>query len=114
MADNSGSKKKKLGKYTIIRQIGQGSAANIYLARQEGLDRPLVIKELLPQYGSNARIISRFKREAKIISRLSHDTIVHIYDTWVRTRSYYIAMEYVQGFTLKEILEKALILPPGI
>ena len=114
MAEKAKTKKKKLGKYTVIRQIGQGSAANIYLARQEGLDRPLVIKELLPQYGSNEKIINRFKREARIISQLSHDTIVHIYDTWVRTRSYYIAMEYIQGYTLKAILEKAVILPPRI
>jgi serine/threonine protein kinase len=106
--------KKKIGKYGIERQIGRGSAANIYLARQEALERKLVIKELLPQHATNEKIISRFKREAKVVSKLSHDAIVHIYDYWVRGNSYYIAMEYVQGKTLREILTTVHHLPMHI
>ena len=106
--------KKKIGKYVIEKQIGKGSAANIYLAKQDFLGRKLVIKELLPQYGANEKIITRFKREAKVVSRFSHDAIVHIYDYWVRTRSYYIAMEYVQGQTLLEVLTTVHFLPVHI
>ena len=104
-------KNKKIGKYLIERQIGKGSAANIYLAKQELLGRKLVIKQLLPQYAFNEKIIARFKREAKVVSQVSHDAIVHIYDYWVRTNSYYIAMEYVQGQTLQEILSQTRYLP---
>ena len=106
--------KKKIGKYIIERQIGKGSAANIYLAKQDLLGRRLVVKELLPQYAFNEKIISRFKREAKVVSQLSHDAIVHIYDYWVRSHSYYIAMEYVQGQTLREVLATARYLPVHI
>ncbi len=89
--------KKKLGKYVVERQIGRGSAANIYLAEQDSLGRKIVIKELLPLYASNKKIITRFQREAKLVSQLSHDAIIHIYDYWVRGNSYFIAMEYVPG-----------------
>jgi len=103
--------KRKLGKYEIERSIGKGSAANIYLARQNLLGRKLVIKELLPLHASNDKIIVRFQREARLASKLSHETIVHVYDYWVRNNAYFIAMEYVPGKTLKEILERCHHLP---
>lgn len=106
--------KKKIGKYAIERQIARGSAANIYLAKQDSLGRKLIIKELLPQYSFNEKIISRFKREAKVVSQLSHDTIVHVYDYWVRGNSYYIAMEYIQGQNLLEILQTTRFVPVHI
>jgi len=106
--------KKKVGKYAIERQIAKGSAAIIYLAKQDSLGRKLVIKELLPQYSFNEKIISRFKREARVVSQLSHDAIVHVYDYWVRGNSYYIAMEYVQGQTLQQILQTVRFVPVHI
>ena len=106
--------KKKLGKYLVDRQIGKGSAANIYLAEQDSLGRKLVIKELLPLYAANEKIIIRFQREAKLISQLSHDTIIHVYDYWVRKNSYYIAMEYVPGPHLRKILSTVHHVPVQI
>ncbi|MBN2105512.1 serine/threonine protein kinase [bacterium] len=106
--------KKKLGKYEIDRQIGKGSAANIYLAEQDSLGRKLVIKELLPLYASNEKIIIRFQREAKLISQLSHEAIIHIYDYWVKNNSYYIAMEYVPGPHLRKILSTVHHVPVHI
>ncbi len=107
-------KKKKIGKYEIERQIGKGSAATIYLAKQDLLGRRLIVKELLPQYASNEKIITRFQREAKGVSRLTHDTIVHVYDYWARGQSYYIAMEYVSGKNLRDILAADHFLPVHI
>ena len=107
-------RKKKIGKYAIERQIGKGSAANIYLAKQDVLGRKIVVKELLPLHKSNEKIIARFQREAKIVSQFSHDAIVHIYDYWVRGGSYCIAMEYVQGQTLRELLSKIRFVPVHI
>ncbi len=106
--------RKKIGKYSVERQIGKGSAANVFLAKQDPLGRKLVVKQLLPQYAFNEKIVKRFRREAKIVSQLSHDAIVHIYDYWVRTHSYYIAMEYIQGQTLSEILSQSSFLPVHI
>ncbi len=114
MAQKSSKRKKKIGKYVIQRQIAKGSAANIYLAKQDFLGRKLIIKELLPLYSSNEKIISRFQREAKVVSQLSHDAIVHVYDYWVQGHSYYIAMEYVQGQNLREILSSVHHLPVHI
>ena len=107
-------RKRKISKYVIEKQIGKGSAANIYLAKQDVLGRKLVIKELLPHFATNEKIISRFRREAKVVSQLTHDAIVHVYDYWVRTRSYYIAMEYVQGQTLRQILATVPFVPVHI
>ncbi|NQT25169.1 serine/threonine protein kinase [candidate division KSB1 bacterium] len=106
--------KKKLGKYQIERQIGKGSAANIYLAEQDSLGRKLVIKELLPLYSSNEKIVIRFQREAKLISQLSHEAITHIYDYWVKGNSYYIAMEYVPGPHIRKILSTVHHVPVHI
>ncbi|RQW06163.1 serine/threonine protein kinase [candidate division KSB1 bacterium] len=106
--------KKKLGKYVVEKQIGKGSAANIYLAEQDSLGRKIVIKELLPLYASNKKIIIRFQREARLVSQLSHDAIIHIYDYWVRGNSYYIAMEYVPGPHLRKILSTVHHLPVHI
>lgn len=114
MQKKSARRKRKIGKYVIQRQIAKGSAANIYLAKQDLLGRKLVIKELLPLYSSNEKIINRFQREAKVVSQLSHDAIVHVYDYWVRDNSYYIAMEYVQGQNLREILSSVHHVPVHI
>ena len=114
MTPKSKRPKKKIGHYAIQKQIGKGSAANIYLAEQETLGRKIVVKELLPQHAGNQKMISRFKREAKVISQLSHEAIVHVYDTWVQGSSYCIAMEYIQGKTLAEILSKTIFLPVHI
>ncbi len=114
MQKKSSKRKRKIGKYVIQRQIAKGSAANIYLAKQNLLGRQLVIKELLPLYSSNEKIISRFQREAKVVSQLSHDAIVHVYDYWVRDNSYYIAMEYVPGQNLREILSSVHHVPVHI
>ena len=113
-ADLSPKTKKKLGKYIIEKQIGKGSAANIYLAEQDSLGRKLVVKELLPLHASNEKLIIRFQREAKNVSRLSHETIIHIYDYWIRNNSYYIAMEYIPGPHLRKILSTVHHVPVHI
>jgi len=105
---------KKLGKYEVEKQIGKGSAANIYLARHDSLGRKLVIKELLPLYESNEKIVARFQREAKLVSQLNHDCIIHIYDYWIKSNSYYMAMEYIPGQNLRKILSLCHYLPVPI
>lgn len=95
---------KALGRYKIIEQLSTGSASNIYLAEQKNLDRQVVIKELMREYSVNQRVIARFEQEARVISSLRYDSIIHIYDYWKKGNSYYIAMEYIHGKTLKEVL----------
>ncbi len=102
---------KELGKYKIIKQLSTGSAANIYLAVQKNLERQVVIKQLMREFSLHKKLVSRFEQEAKIISSLRNDSIIHIYDYWKKGNSYYIVMEYVSGKTLKEILCQTFSFP---
>ncbi len=105
---------KELSKYKIIRQLSTGSAANIYLAVQKNLDRQVVIKELMREFSLNKKVITRFEQEAKVISSLRYDSIIHVYDYWKKGNSYYIVMEYVSGKTLKDILSQVGLFPLDI
>jgi len=97
---------KELGKYRIIERLSTGSASNIYLAEQKTLERQVVIKELMREFSINQKVIARFEQEARVISSLRYDSIIHIYDYWKKGNSYYIVMEYVPGKTLKDILSQ--------
>jgi serine/threonine-protein kinase len=102
---------KELGKYKIIKQLSTGSAANIYLAVQKNLERQVVIKQLMREFSLHKKLVARFEQEAKVISSLRYDSIIHIYDYWKKGNSYYIVMEYVSGKTLKEILHQTSFFP---
>ena len=92
--------------YIIQHEIGKGGMATVYLAIQESLERPVVLKLLEGVDANESRpLISRFIAEGRIIASLSHPNIITIYDIGVANNSLYISMEYVQGGDLKEKLE---------
>lgn len=98
----------KFGKYELLEKIGTGGMAEIYLARglgAEGLHKTLVIKRILPQFSTNARFVEMFIAEAKIAVQLNHPNIVQIYDFGKVDDDFYLAMEFVDGFNLAELLE---------
>ena len=103
-------------RYEIIKTIGEGGMANVYLANDKILDRKVAIKVLRGDLSTDEKFIRRFKREALSVSNLSHPNIVEVYDVGEEDGNYYIVMEYIEGKTLKQLLQKrgALTLPEVI
>ncbi len=93
-------------RYEIIRSIGEGGMANVYLARDIILDRNVAIKILRGDLAGDEKFVRRFQREALSASSLSHPNIVEMYDVGEDAGTYYIVMEYVEGMTLKQLLKK--------
>src|ERR687895_169168 len=102
------------GRYRIARKLGAGGMADVYLAEDEELGRRVAIKVLDDRHSSDNQFVERFRREAKNAAGLSHPNIVSIYDRGEAEGSYYIAMEYVEGRTLKELLVARGPSPIGI
>ena len=92
------------GRYRMIRRLGSGGMANVYLAEDEELGRRVAIKVLDEQHATDEQFVERFRREAKNAASLSHPNIVSIYDRGEAEGTYYIAMEYIEGRTLKELI----------
>ena len=93
-------------RYEIIKTIGEGGMANVYLANDTILDRKVAIKVLRGDFSNDEKFIRRFKREALSVSNLSHPNIVEVYDVGEEDGNYYIVMEYIEGKTLKQLLQK--------
>ena len=93
-------------RYEIIKSIGEGGMANVYLAKDIILDRKVAIKVLRGDLAGDEKFIRRFKREALSASSLSHPNIVEMYDVGEDNGNYFIVMEYVAGKTLKQLLKK--------
>lgn len=93
-------------RYEVIKTIGEGGMANVYLAKDIILDRNVAIKVLRGDLASDEKFVRRFQREALSASSLSHPNIVEIYDVGEDDGDYYIVMEYVDGKNLKQLLKK--------
>ena len=93
-------------RYEIIKSIGEGGMANVYLAHDSILDRKVAIKVLRGDLENNEKFIRRFQREAKSVSDLSHPNIVEVYDVGEEEGQHYIVMEYIDGRTLKQLIQK--------
>ena len=102
------------GRYRIIRKLGSGGMANVYLAEDQELGRRVAIKILDDRHASDEQFVERFRREAQNAAGLSHPNIVSIYDRGEAEGTYYIAMEYLEGRTLKELLVARGPSPLGI
>lgn len=94
------------GRYEIIRSIGEGGMANVYLGYDTILDRNVAIKVLRGDLSNDEKFVRRFQREALSASSLAHPNIVEMYDVGEDEGTYYIVMEYVEGKTLKQLLKK--------
>ncbi|MCY4087340.1 MAG: Stk1 family PASTA domain-containing Ser/Thr kinase [Actinomycetia bacterium] len=92
------------GRYRIIRRIGSGGMADVYLAEDEELGRRVAIKILNDRYATDDLFIERFRREAQSAAGLTHPNIVSIYDRGEAQGTYYIAMEVIEGTSLKEMI----------
>jgi serine/threonine-protein kinase len=101
------------GRYRIVRKLGSGGMANVYLAEDEELGRRVAIKILNERYANDDLFIERFRREAKSAAALSHPNIVSVYDRGEAEGTYYIAMEVIEGRSLKELIMTRGPLPIG-
>ena len=93
-------------RYEIIRSIGEGGMANVYLARDLILDREVAVKILRGDLAGDEKFVRRFQREAIAASSLSHPNIVEMYDVGEDDGNYFIVMEYVEGKTLKSLISR--------
>src|SRR5262249_21451778 len=102
------------GRYRIMRKLGTGGMANVYLAEDQELGRRVAIKILDDRHANDDQFVERFRREAKNAASLSHPNIVSIYDRGEAEGTYYIAMEYLDGRSLKELIISRGPAPIGI
>ena len=93
-------------RYEIVKSIGEGGMANVYLAKDIILNRNVAVKVLRGDLSSDDKFIRRFQREALSVSNLSHPNIVEVYDVGEEDNQHYIVMEYIDGKTLKQLLKK--------
>ena len=99
------------GRYELVKCIGHGGMADVYLALDLILDRQVAIKILKPDSNADKVALERFAREAQASTQLSHPNIVDIYDVGDDDNIHYIVMEYVKGHTLKQLIKKRGPLP---
>ena len=93
-------------RYQIIKTIGEGGMANVYLAYDTILDRDVAVKVLRGDLANDEKFVRRFQREALNASSLSHPNIVEVYDVGDDNGQYFIVMEYIEGKNLKDLLKK--------
>lgn len=93
-------------RYQIVKSIGEGGMANVYLAFDTILERNVAIKILRGDLATDEKFVRRFQREALAASSLTHQNIVEVYDVGEDNGEYYIVMEYIEGKQLKQLLKK--------
>ncbi|MGH9065078.1 MAG: Stk1 family PASTA domain-containing Ser/Thr kinase [Acidimicrobiales bacterium] len=92
------------GRYELTRQVARGGMAEVYLAHDLLLDRPVALKVLFPELSVDRSFVARFRREAQAAANLSHPNIVPIFDWGESEQTYFIVMEYVDGRPLSAVL----------
>jgi serine/threonine-protein kinase len=103
---------KTLGNYQIMEEVGRGGMAVVYRAYQPSLHRYVAIKVLPPQLAYNREFVERFSREAKLAAGLNHPNIVVVHDVGEEQGLYYLVMEYLEGRTLKQVIQQEGALSP--
>src|SRR2546425_5375599 len=94
----------KLGHYEIRSQIGKGGMGEVYLAQDTKLDRKVALKILPADVASNRDRMERFIREAKAAAALNHPNIAHVYEIGEHDGAKFLAMEHIDGQTLRELI----------
>jgi serine/threonine protein kinase len=96
----------KLGRYEILSKIGEGGMGEVYLAEDTRLHRKLALKILPAELASHKDRMRRFEQEAQAAAALNHPNIAHIYEVGDSDGTSFIAMEFVDGFTLRQLIHE--------
>ena len=99
-------KKEEFGYYRLQKLLGRGGMGAVFLAEDIRLERFVAIKILPPAFADNEKIVERFRREARLASSISHPNVAHIYEFSQIDGRYFLAMEYVRGATLRELIKE--------
>ena len=100
------------GRYEVLKRVGSGGMADVYMAKDHKLNRNVAVKVLKSEYVEDEKFLKKFETEAKAVARLSHPNIVNIYDVGMEDGINYIVMELAEGITLKEYIRKKGYLSP--
>src|SRR6202046_5344468 len=100
------------GRYRVISRLGTGGMADVYLAQDEQLDREIALKLLHRRFSEDPGFVERFRREAQAAASLSHPHVVSVFDRGAFDGTYYIAMEYLAGRSLKALIREEAPLDP--
>ena len=100
------------GRYELIQKIARGGMAEVYMAKDQLLDRPVALKVLFPELSVNVSFVERFRREAQAAANLSHPNIVSVFDWGEADSTYFIVMELVEGVTLASLIKESGRLDP--
>jgi serine/threonine-protein kinase len=92
------------GRYELHRRLARGGMADVFLARDQLLDRPVAVKVLFPEFATDPAFVERFRREAQSAANLNHPNIVSVYDWGQEQGTYFIVMEYIEGRSLADII----------
>jgi len=103
----------KIGPYEIIQELGRGGMATVYRAYHPGMDRFVAIKIIHRALATDKAGVERFRREARLIARLEHPHLLPVYDYAPDHDPPYIVMRYLEGGTLKDVLDEKRLLPLG-
>lgn len=103
---DAGLSGRDLGDYRLLRRLGRGAMAEVYLAEQMSLGRKVAVKILRPDLASDEKYILRFRNEARAAAALVHANIVQIHEVGYTSGVHYIVQEYVRGLNLKQLLNR--------
>src|SRR6516165_68323 len=100
------------GRYKVLSKLGSGGMADVFLAEDEQLSRKVALKLLLDRFAADPDFVERFRREAQAAASLQHPNVVSVYDRGGYDDMYYIAMEYLPGRSLKQLIREEAPLDP--
>src|SRR5919204_3522151 len=100
------------GRYRILRHVGSGGMADVYRAEDTHLGRAVALKLLYRRFAQDKEFVERFRREASAAAALQHPNVVSVYDRGEYDGTYYIAMEFCEGSSLKEVIAREAPLDP--
>ena len=100
------------GRYEVLKRVGSGGMADVYMAKDHKLNRNVAVKVLKSEYVEDEKFLKKFETEAQAVARLSHPNIGNVYDVGIEDGINYIVMELAEGMTLKEYIRRKGYLSP--